>query len=363
MQVLIINTGSSSVKLSVLDPRDEEIGRQTVELSGGNLTEEQLHAALSDLPHVDAVGHRVVHGGPDYQGPTLIDSAVVGRLRELSVLAPLHLPKSLAGIEAARAVLPDVPHVAAFDTSFHATLPEAARSYAVPAAWSERFGLRRYGFHGLSHAYSARHSAELLGRPSAGRLVVAHLGAGASLAAVRDGISTDTTMGFTPTEGLVMATRSGDADPGMLLWLLEYGGLDAAEVSEGLNRGGGLRGLTGDSDMRAVAERIDAGDADARFGLDVYLHRLRAKIAAMAAALGGLDTLVFTAGVGEHHPRVRAGAADSLGFLGVHLDTAANEAAQGDADITAPGAAVRTLVITAREDLEIARGVRTVLEG
>ncbi|GAA1097876.1 acetate/propionate family kinase [Nocardiopsis composta] len=361
MQVLIVNTGSSSVKLSVLGPGDERLGQHTIELQGGAVTAEQMERALADLPRVDAVGHRVVHGGPDYRAPTLLDDRVVARLRELAVLAPLHLPKSLAGIEAARKTLPDLPQVAGFDTAFHATLPEAATTYAVPREWRERLGVRRYGFHGLSHAYSARRSAEMLGR-SAGRLVVAHLGAGASLAAVHDGVCTDTTMGFTPTEGLVMATRSGDTDPGMLLWLIQHGGLTPEEVSDGLDRGGGLAGLTGDSDMRDVMDRIDAGDPRARLGLDVYLHRLRARIASMAAALNGLDTLVFTAGVGEHQPRVRSGAADGLGFLGVALDTAANEAAHGDADVTAPGARVRTLVITAREDLEIARGVREVLE-
>jgi acetate kinase len=247
-------------------------------------------------------------------------------------------------------VLPDTPAVACFDTAFHATLPPAAATYAVPAAWRERWGVRRYGFHGLSHAYASR-------RAAAARVVSCHLGAGASLAAVRDGVSLDTTMGFTPMEGLVIATRSGSVDPGLVLWLLRHD-VSADAVEEGLDRDGGLRGLAGDGDMRALLAR---DDADAGLALDVYVHRLRAGIAAMVAALGGLDALVFTGGVGEHAPEVRAAAADGLGFLGVALDADANARATADAEIGVAGAAARTLVVTAREDLEVARQVRTLL--
>jgi acetate kinase len=261
------------------------------------------------------------------------------------------------------AALPGVPAVACFDTAFHATMAPAASTYALPAAWRERWGVRRFGFHGLSHAWVARRVPELLGRPAQGLAIVsAHLGAGASLCAIRDGRSVDTTMGFTPLEGLVMATRSGSVDPGLVLWLLERGRLSAGELSDGLEHRSGLHGLAGTADMRVVLERAAGGDADARLALDVYLHRLRAGIAAMAASLGGLDALAFTGGVGEHAPPVRAGAVDGLRFLGLAIDPARN-GAQPDADLSAPAALVRTIVIAAREDLEIARQTRAALGG
>jgi len=271
------------------------------------------------------------------------------------------------------AVLPDVPSVACFDTAFHATLPAAASTYALPPEWRKRWDLRRYGFHGLSHAYASRRAAEILGRAPEGlRVVTCHLGAGASLAAVADGRSVDTTMGFTPLEGLVMATRSGSVDPGLVLWLAEHAGMPPAELAATLERRSGLLGLAGTADMREIVTGAARGSPDARLALDVYVHRLRGAIAAMAASLGGLDALVFTGGVGEHAPAVRALAADGLGFLGVALDPGRNDAdrndpgrdsAGGPADreIGADGASVRTLVVAAREDLEIARGVRRVL--
>jgi acetate kinase len=302
------------------------------------------------LPAPDAVGHRVVHGGARFRDAVLVDDDVVATLGELSDLAPLHQPAALAGIAAVGRALPDVPAVACFDTAFHATLPAAAATYALPQQWRERFGLRRFGFHGLSHAHASR-------RAAAARVVSCHLGAGASLAAVRDGVCVDTTMGFTPMEGLVMATRSGDVDPGLVLWLLRHG-LDVDAVEQGLDREGGLKGLAGDPDMRALLAR---DDSDAQLALDVYVHRLRSAIAAMVAALGGLDALVFTGGVGEHAPEIRARTAAGLGFLGVTLDEQANARATADAEIGAPGAAARAIVVTAREDLEVARGVRDVL--
>jgi acetate kinase len=291
-----------------------------------------------------------VHGGKRFREAVLVDDGVAAALEELTDLAPLHQPAALAGIAAVGRALPDVPAVACFDTAFHATLPAAAATYALPRAWRERFGLRRFGFHGLSHAYASR-------RAAAARVVSCHLGAGASLAAVRDGACVDTTMGFTPMEGLVMATRSGSVDPGLVLWLLRHG-VDADAVEEGLDREGGMRGLAGDADMRAILAR---DDVDAGLALDVYVHRLRAGIAAMVAALGGLDALVFTGGVGEHAPELRAAAADGLGFLGVALDADANARATADAEIGVAGAAARTLVVTAREDLEVARQVRALL--
>jgi acetate kinase len=360
MLILTVNAGSSSLKLSLLDAADDVLARREVDAVGGRFDAGTITAALAGLPVPDAVGHRVVHGGREFGEPVLIDDEVERRLHALTDLAPLHQPKSLAGIEAVGAGLPDVPEVACFDTAFHATLPDAAATYAVPEAWRRTYGLRRYGFHGLSHAYAARRAAELAGRRPA-RLVVCHLGAGASLSAVRDGRCVDTTMGFTPLEGLVMATRSGSVDPGMLLWLADRTELTPGQISTALEHESGLLALAGTADMRDVLAGADKGDARAVLALDVYVHRLRAAVAAMAASLGGLDVLVFTGGVGEHAAEVRGRAAAGLSFLGVALDPEANAAATSDADIAAPGSPVRTFVITAREDLEIATGVRAVL--
>jgi acetate kinase len=346
VRVLVVNAGSSSLKLRLLGPGDE------LEAEHDLVPDDHaaLEAALAGLTAPDAVGHRVVHGGARFRDAVLVDDEVVAMLAELTDLAPLHQPAALAGVAAVGRALPDVPAVACFDTAFHATLPAAAATYALPQAWRERFGLRRYGFHGLSHAYASR-------RAGAALVVSCHLGAGASLAAVRDGVCVDTTMGFTPMEGLVMATRSGSVDPGLVLWLLRHG-LDADALEQGLDREGGLRGLAGDGDMRALLAREDA---EAGLALDVYVHRLRAGIAAMVAALGGLDALVFTGGVGEHAPQVRARTVAGLSFLGVALDPESNARATADAEIGAPGAPSRTLVVTAREDLEVARQVRALL--
>ena len=346
LRILVVNAGSSSLKLRLLGPGDTLEAER--DLRPGE--REALDEALAGLPTPDAVGHRIVHGGARFRDAVLVDDGVVAALDDLSELAPLHQPAAVAGIAAVGRALPDVPAVACFDTAFHATLPAAAATYALPREWRERFGLRRFGFHGLSHAYASR-------RAAAGRVVSCHLGAGASLAAVRDGVCVDTTMGFTPMEGLVMATRAGSVDPGLVLWLLRHG-LDLDAVERGLDRDGGLKGLAGEADMRALLAR---DDADARLALDVYVHRLRAGIAAMAAALDGLDALVFTGGVGEHAPEIRALTAARLGFLGVALDPEANAGATDDAEIGAPGAPARALVVTAREDLEVARQVRALL--
>jgi len=347
VRVLVVNAGSSSLKLRLLGPGDEPEAER--DLAPGD--NEALDAALADLTEPDAVGHRVVHGGARFHDAVVIDDDVVAALGDLTDLAPLHQPAALAGMAAVGRALPEVPAVACFDTAFHATLPAAAATYALPREWRERFGLRRFGFHGLSHAYASR-------RAAAARVVSCHLGAGASLSAVRDGVCVDTTMGFTPMEGLVMATRAGSVDPGLVLWLLRHG-LDADAVEQGLDREGGIRGLAGDADMRAVLAR---DDGEARLAIDVYVHRLRAGIGAMAAALGGLDALVFTGGVGEHAPEIRAQAAAGLGFLGVELDAEANARATADAVIGATGAPARALVVTAREDVEVARLVRARLD-
>ncbi len=361
LRILVVNAGSSSLKLSLLGSDDELLAEHDLEAIGAGLEQPKLEAAIAGLEGVDAVGHRIVHGGQRFLGPVLIDTEVEQALGELTDLAPLHQPKSLAALDAVNKALPHLPAVACFDTAFHATLPPAAFTYALPADWRRRWAIRRYGFHGLSHAYASRRAAELLGDRSV-RVVTCHLGAGASLAAVRDGQSIETTMGFTPLEGLVMATRSGSVDPGLVLWLLEHAQLAERDLSQALEYDSGLRGLAGTSDMREVLRRRDAGDEAADLALDVYLHRLRAEIAAMTAALGGLDAVVFTGGVGERSGPVREQACHGLGFLGVQLDREANAHAAGDADVTASDSAVRVFVIAAREDLEIARQVRAVLD-
>ncbi len=371
--VLVVNAGSSSVKLRLLDTADE-----VVESADLPAVRDGGHAALiaaavagwGEAHAPAAVGHRVVHGGTRFAGPALLTDEVVNGIEALTALAPLHQPKSVAAIEAVREVLPAVPHVACFDTAFHATLPVAASTYALPVEWRERWAVRRYGFHGLSHAYASRRAAELCGRTgdASFRVVTCHLGAGASLAAVLGGRSVDTTMGFTPLEGLVMATRSGDVDPGLVLWLAREAHLTPDELSESLEHRSGLLGLGGTKDMREILAGAAAGSARKRLALDVYLHRLRAAIASMVASLGGLDALVFTGGVGERSAPVRAMTADGLAFLGVAVDAAANDAAgeahgEADTEITAGDATARTFVVAAREDIEIAREVREIISG
>jgi len=363
MRLLVLNAGSSSLKLAVLDG-DGSVGTaRTVQPWEGAGHLEPLAQFLDDCGRVDAVGHRVVHGGPRHTGPARVDAVLRSYLWSVSHLAPLHNPRALAGMEAIEKLLPGVPAVACFDTTFHTTLPAAARTYAVPREWTRRWGLRRYGFHGLSHAYAVRRGAELAGRPAEElRIVSCHLGAGASLAAVRDARSVDTTMGFTPLAGLVMNTRPGTLDPGLLLWLLEHGHVPLPELADVLEHHAGLKGLSGTSgDIRDVLAAAAAGDPDGSLAFDVYVHRLAREAAAMTAAVEGLDLLVLTGGVGEHSWQVRGALADALGYLGVSVDAAANERTTADGDIGTPGAAVRTVVVTAREDLEIRRQVLDVL--
>lgn len=363
MRVLVVNAGSSTLKLRLVGEDDEVEAAHDVDPWAGDADPSVLDALGGWLAGADAVGHRVVHGGTEWREPVRLDDEVVRGIEALTPLAPLHQPRAVAAIRAVAGAVPEgVPAVACFDTAFHVSLAPAAATYALPREWIERWGLRRYGFHGLSHRWAAGRAAELVGDRPAARIVTCHLGAGASLCAVRDGRSVDTTMGFTPLEGLVMATRSGSVDPGLVLWLLTQGGLDATAVADGLEHAAGLAGLSGTSgDLREVLARVDAGDEAACLALDVYLHRLRREIAAMAASLGGLDALVFTGGVGEHQPAVRAAAAAGLGFLGVAVDGAANAVATADADVSAAGSAVRTLVVSAREEIEIARQVRQLL--
>jgi acetate kinase len=363
-RILAVNVGSSSLKLTVLDAGDRVVCVRESEFDGtAEKLRSELETILADGGPIDAAGHRVVHGGPEFSGPTLVDPAFEEQLDRLADLAPLHNPPALAAIRALEALRPGLPAVACFDTAFHASMPAAASTYAIPAAWTQRWPLRRYGFHGLSHAHASRRAAELLERPLAGlRLVTAHLGAGSSLAAVQGGRSVDTTMGFTPLEGLAMATRSGSVDPGLLLWVQRHGEIDAEEMEQALDRESGLLALSSRSgDMREVIAGVDAGDDRCRLAFDVYVHRLAAGVAAMATAMGGLDALVFTGGVGENSPRVRTAAATATAFLGVGIDAAANAGAEGDAVLSAPGTAAATVKVRAREDLEIAVQVRTVL--
>lgn len=313
-------------------------------------------------PRLAAVGHRVVHGGA-FHASVRVGPAVRSRIAALAELAPLHNPPGLETLAAAEAELPDVPHVAVFDTAFHAGLPPAARTYAVPETWTRDWGIRRYGFHGLSHAYCTDRAAEMLGRPAAElRLVVCHLGHGCSAAAVLHGRCVDTTMGFTPLDGLVMATRSGALDPGILVHVQRHHGLCAKEVEEALTHQSGLRGLSGLSgDMREVLAASDAGDERARLARDVYTHRVRQAVGALTATLGGLDALVFTAGVGENAASVRAESCRGLECLGIELDAEANGRCRPDADVARPGSRVRVLVIAAREDVTMLREVMRVV--
>lgn len=363
MRVLVVNAGSSSLKLTLLDDDDTVTAARELDAPRAQVDPDQLRVALDTvLCEADAVGHRIVHGGERFREAARIDADARAAMRELSDLAPLHQPKSLAALDAVTTALPELPAVACFDTAFHVTLPPAASTYALPAQWRERWGLRRYGFHGLSHSWVARRTPGLLELDASGlRIVSCHLGAGASLCAIEGGCSLDTTMGFTPLEGLAMATRSGSVDPGMLLWLMEHEQLSEHELAYTLEHRSGMLGLASSADMREIVAGACAGEPAPRLALDVYVHRLRAGIAAMAAALGGLDALVFTGGVGEHSSEVRAEAAAGLGFLGVEVDGARNDETRADGEIGMKGAAVRTLVLTAREDIEIARQVRAVL--
>lgn len=362
MKVLVVNAGSSSLKLSVIDG-DRTVASVTAQRWKGEGHLEPITTFLADVDQVDAVGHRVVHGGRRLTESVIVDDDVLAYLDSIEDLAALHNPRALSGIRAVRALLPDVPAVACFDTTFHAHLPPAARTYALPREWNARWGLRRYGFHGLSHAHAVRRGAELIGRDLGDlRVVSCHLGAGASAAAVRGGHSVDTTMGFTPLEGLVMATRSGSLDPGLLLWLLVHGGQTPASLSVALDQASGLKGLSGTSgDLRDVLASRSAGDPDSALAFDVFVHRLRREIGAMTASAGGLDLLVMTGGIGEHEPEVRTVVAEGLAFLGVALDEELNSVTTSDRDISAHGAHVRTVVVTASEASEIARETHRVV--
>jgi len=359
--LLVVNAGSSSLKLRMVGPGDRVI--ESADLPAGDAGLDALAGVLESWPGFAASGHRVVHGGSRFQASVLIDEAVVEALDDLSILAPLHNPPAVAGIRALGRLRAGVPGVACFDTTFHATLPQEASVYGLPWQWTEEWGVRRFGFHGLSYAYASRRAPQLLSSgPEKLRLVICHLGAGASLAAVHGGRSVDTTMGFTPLEGLIMATRSGSVDPGALLWLQEQLGLSPSAMTEQLDLNSGLLGMSGVSgDMRKVLTAAGGGDARAKLALDAYAHRVRTGIAAMAGSMGGIDALVFTGGVGEASGQVRELCCSGLDFLGIGLDRARNAAAEGDADVSQEGGATPVLVIKTREELQIAAEVRRAL--
>jgi acetate kinase len=340
VRVLTVNPGSTSLKVHLVE------AGSAADL-GGDLGEALRRAGPFEVAAV-----RVVHGGMALRRHAVVDDAVVAQVDAATDLAPLHNRQSLAAIHALRAAGSQRPIVACLDTAFHAGMPEAARTYPLPREWRDRWGLERLGFHGLSHEWAARHGAELLGATAEDlRLVTCHLGGGASLAAVQRGVSVDTTMGFTPLEGLMMATRSGSVDPGMLLWLQSTGRLSVAETGGGLEHGSGLLGIAGSDDMRSLVER---GDGAAGLAVDMYVHRLAAGIAAMAAAMTGVDGIVFTGGVGAHSAAVRGAACTRLGFIGVELGAEANTAARPDHRISTHGSRVGVCVVESREELVMA---------
>ncbi len=354
--ILVVNCGSSSVKHRLVDPSDGGGGGPAgvVERIGAPGGPPDHEAALAqalegiDAGGLQAVAHRVVHGGERFTEPVLVDDAVLAGIRELAVLAPLHNPVNAQGIEAARLVLPDVPHVAVFDTAFHATLPPAAYTYAVPAEW----GVRRFGFHGTSHAYVSREAARLLGRPAAeANVIVLHLGNGASACAVAGGRSVETSMGMTPLEGLVMGSRSGDLDPAVVAHLHRMG-MSVEDIDAALNRASGLKALAGDGDLREVHRRIASGDERAALALEVYCHRIRKYVGAYAAVLGRVDAIAFTAGVGENDAVVRERSLARLDALGIAVDPDRNAA--GGPRISPDGAPVAVLVVPTDEEREMA---------
>ena len=375
--VLVLNSGSSSLKYQLIRPESgESLTHGIVERigdEGGVPDHEAALRAAFDLIARDghdldslalaAVGHRVVHGGSRFYRPTVIDDAMLEQIRELSPLAPLHNPPAILGIEVARRVLPDLPHVAVFDTAFFHDLPAASVTYAIDRDIARKWGIRRYGFHGTSHEFVSRQAAEFLGVATESlNQIVLHLGNGASASAIAAGRPVDTSMGMTPMEGLVMGTRSGDLDPGIIFYLWRAAGLGDDEIESMLNRNSGMLGLSGEIDFREIQQRIDAGDGDARLAYDVYIHRLRKYVGAYLAVLGHADVITFTAGVGENDARVRRDALSGLVGLGIELDEERNDSPDRAARrISADGSPITVLVIPTNEELAIARAASSVL--
>ncbi|MBN3959883.1 acetate kinase [Nostoc sp. NMS8] len=404
MKILVLNAGSSSQKSCLYEIADETLPSQAPQplwegkinwtqdrgvaeievktVTGGTLQKSisgdspQAHLTymLNTLNHdptkvidrlseIDVVGHRIVHGGKDYRDSVVITEDVKKAIAGLSNLAPEHNPAAVEGIEAIENTLKDATQVAVFDTGFYATLPDAAAIYPGPYQWVEQ-GIRRYGFHGISHQYCSQRAVQILGRDVASeRLIICHLGNGCSLAAIKNGRSIDTTMGFTPLDGLMMGSRSGSVDPGILIYLLRHCNYSVEKLDELLNKASGLKGISGvSSDMREVREAIAQGNSRAQLAWDIYVHRLRSAIGAMLASLGGLDALVFTAGVGEHSPEIRQAACEAFGFIGLKIDLEKNQQQPVDEDIATPDSAVRVLVIHTQEDWAIAQQCWQILK-
>ncbi|MEU9792426.1 acetate kinase [Streptomyces sparsogenes] len=368
-RVLVLNSGSSSVKYQLLDMADgsrlasgivERIGEGPVADHTAALkqvAEELAGQGLGlDSPALAAVGHRVVHGGTRFTEPTLITDEVVEEIEKLVPLAPLHNPANITGIKVARDLRPDLPQVAVFDTAFHATMPESAARYAVHRETADRYGVRRYGFHGTSHAYVSRATAALLGRDlTEVNTIVLHLGNGASASAVRGGVCVDTSMGLTPLEGLVMGTRSGDLDPAAIFHLARVGGMSVDEIDTLLNKRSGLLGLCGDNDMREIGRRMGEGDPQAQLAFDIYVHRLRKYVGAYAAVLGRVDAIAFTAGVGENSAAVREAALRGLSVFGIEVDAVRNAVRGSSTRLISTGTSrVAVAVVPTDEELEIA---------
>ncbi|MBX3068586.1 MAG: acetate kinase [Microbacteriaceae bacterium] len=369
-RVLVINSGSSSLKYQLIEfPSERTLASGLVERIGEERGVADYAAAFAvmirefEAQGIDAgdglvaIGHRVVHGGEKFVQPTLVTGEVEAQIEELFGLAPLHNPANLQGIRAAAQAFPQVPQVAVFDTAFHSTLPAAARTYAIDSKLAAKYGIRRFGFHGISFEYVSREAAKALGKPLEDtRLVILHLGNGASACAVSGGRSVETSMGLTPLEGLMMGTRGGDIDPGVLIYLQREAGMDADALDRLLNHESGLLGLGGHNDIRDVLAAADAGDKQAALAIEVYCHRIRGYIGSYLAQLGGADAIVFTAGVGEHNALVRKLSLSGLAELGILLDDKANAAAiGGTAEISTPESNIAVLVIPTDEELEIAR--------
>ena len=371
--VLVVNSGSSTLKYQLIDPETgdaaarglvDRIGQPAAE--GGEVADhaaavelmlDQLRAGGVDLADLVAVGHRVVHGGAEFREPVVVDDEVEAAIERMVPLAPLHNPAGLLGIRIMRRLLPEVPQVAVFDTAFHATMPPEAYTYAIPVALAEANGIRRYGFHGTSYQYVTRRAAKFLGIPeNEVNLIVAHLGNGASITAIRGGRSVDTSMGMTPLEGLVMGTRSGDIDPGIIFHLVNAAGMSVDQVDRTLNKESGMAGLAGEQDLRTVHDLADGGDPAARLALDVYAYRIRFYIGAYLAVVPNVNALVFTAGIGENDAALRAAVCRPLTHMGLHLDEAANASETREARAVDDGSGFpRILVIPTNEEAEIAR--------
>ena len=361
-QILVINAGSSTIKWKIVDPGTGEstYGGTIDDLRGSQDYVSAFQVLLNSLPEgieLLAAGHRVVHGGERFVSPEVVTDSLEGAIEALIPLAPLHNPANLAGIRAARAALPHLKHVAVFDTAFHHTLPDAASTLAIPRDLAGQWGLRKYGFHGTSHSFVSRAASEMLGgKRTSHRIISLHLGNGSSAAAIKGGVSIETSMGFTPLQGLVMGTRSGDLDPSVVGFLNRNADLTIAEVDALLNKESGLLGLAGTSDFRELSALAASGDSDALLALDVWGWRVRHYLGAYAALMGGLDAVVFTGGIGENSAEARMRATENLAFLGVELDDDRNVKSSSEARIISPeGSPVTLLVIPTNEEWEIAR--------